>query len=119
MRKSSLFLTLFLLGCSTLIYAASEIKGRALGTDESTDNYIHVPQYMPYYPTAAVIWPRVVEVPCEKTEAGELRCEGYNWTPAMGRGEYLFFVPKVRNEPLPPAPPVIIYKEVPVKKGKE
>lgn len=46
----------------------------------------HVPQYLPGYPTAATIWPRVIEVPCVKDV-----CAGYSITPAMGRGEYLFF----------------------------
>lgn len=48
----------------------------------------HVPQYMPGFPTAATIWPRVVEVRC----VDDL-CEGYAITPQMGSGEYLFFRP--------------------------
>lgn len=52
----------------------------------------HVPQYMPGYPTAATIWPRVVILQCEN----EL-CAGYAITPEMGRGEYLFFEPAVRK----------------------
>ncbi len=56
------------------------------------NNIYHVPQYMPGYPTAAIIWPRVIEVPCRKVEAG-LQCDGYNWTPNMGRAEYLYFMP--------------------------
>ena len=56
------------------------------------DNIYHVPQYLPGFPTAATLWPRVVEVPCRRAGAG-LQCEGYNWTPRMGRAEYLFFVP--------------------------
>ena len=48
----------------------------------------HVPQYMPGFPTAATIWPRVVEVKCQND-----LCEGYENTPAIGRGEYLFFKP--------------------------
>jgi len=46
----------------------------------------HAPQYLPGYPTSATIWPRVVEVPC----INDL-CSGYAVTPALGRGEYLFF----------------------------
>ena len=57
----------------------------------SNDIYF-VPQYMPAFPTAATIWPRVVEVPCIKTAQG-LQCDGYKWLPKMGRGEYLFFTP--------------------------
>lgn len=48
----------------------------------------HVPQYMPGYPTSATIWPRVVVLQC----ATDL-CAGYEVTPELGRGEYLFFVP--------------------------
>jgi len=48
----------------------------------------HVPQYLPGYPTAATIWPRVVVIQC----ANEL-CSGYEVTPELGRGEYLFFRP--------------------------
>lgn len=49
----------------------------------------HAPQYMPGYPTAATIWPRVVMVHCN---AGV--CDGYFITPNMGPGEYLFFKPE-------------------------
>jgi hypothetical protein len=49
----------------------------------------HVPQYMPGFPTAATIWPRVVEARCTEGNA----CAGYLITPEMGRGEYLFFRP--------------------------
>jgi hypothetical protein len=81
------------------------------------DGYYHVPQDMPYYPTAAVIWPRVVELQCEKIK-GNLVCEGYHWAPKLGRGEYLFVVPKLKEVPKPvvvQAPPIVIYKEVPRK----
>ncbi len=67
----------------------------------------HAPQYPPGHPTAATIWPRVVEVPCKK-EGDKLLCEGYQWLPAMGRGEYLYFKPVVAQPvaaPVPPAPP--------------
>lgn len=46
----------------------------------------HAPQYLPGFPTAATIWPRVVEVHCVNGV-----CGGYAITPEMGRGEYLFF----------------------------
>lgn len=49
----------------------------------------HVPQYLPGFPTAATIWPRVIILQC----ASDL-CSGYEITPEMGRGEYLFFVPE-------------------------
>jgi len=48
----------------------------------------HVPQYMPGFPTAATIWPRVVILQC----VGDL-CNSYELTPELGRGEYLFFRP--------------------------
>jgi hypothetical protein len=90
------------------------------------NNILHAPQYMPNYPTAAAIWPRVVEIPCTKLPNGDLTCASYNWSPSMGRGEYLFVTPKV----VVPVEPVVhvykeqvpgptVYVEVPVKKKKE
>ncbi len=94
------------------------------GYESSTlvlDNDIfHAPQYLPFYPTAGTIWPRVVEVQCIKSIDG-LKCEGYDWLPALGRGEYLFFKPVIKT-----AVPVqvevrerVIIKEVPAKKIKQ
>jgi hypothetical protein len=94
----------------------------------SNEPFLHAPQYLPYYPTAAVIWPRAIEVPCTKVGANDLLCDDYYWTPAMGRGEYLFFTPVVKEAPKPvivketvviPGPERIILKEVPVKPKKE
>ena len=42
----------------------------------------HVPQYLPGYPSAATIWPRVITVKCKNRQ-----CEGYLITPEMGPGE--------------------------------
>lgn len=103
----------------------------------------HAPGYMPGYPTAGVIYPRIVDVKCTKVD-GNLNCDGYNWLPEMGRGEYLLFRPHLVEAPVAqedPAPlepqviyrdvpvkeivikevevPVIVYKEVPAKTGKE
>lgn len=64
----------------------------------------HVPQYLPGYPTAATIWPRVIDVPCTREPNGELQCQGYNWLPKFGRGEYLFFRPVVAVAPGAEAP---------------
>lgn len=67
------------------------------GFEEATlvyDDLFHAPQYLPGFPTAASIWPRVIDVRCVN-EDGRIRCEGYNWLPMMGRGEYLFFRPVV------------------------
>jgi hypothetical protein len=75
------------------------------------NNIDHAPQYMPNYPTAATVWPRVVEVPCTKGKNGALDCAGYNWSPAMGRGEYLFVTPKVVEQSKPQV--VTVIKEVP------
>lgn len=71
------------------------------------NDLFHSPQYLPFHPTAGTIWPRVVEVPCIRTGA-ILKCEGYNWTPKMGRGEYLFFKPRI----IEPAKPEIVIREV-------
>jgi len=101
------------------------------------NNIFHAPQYLPMYPTAATIWPRVVEVRCHRVgtsvtvsvnTAGvvygarnepKLQCDGYDWMPALGRGEYLFFKP-VMAEPVPvEVRERVIFKEVPRKKIKE
>ena len=65
-----------------------------------TEGLYHVPQYLPGYPTAAVIWPRAIRIQCREN-AGVLRCEGYRWSPAMGRAEYLYFVPVIVTGPAP------------------
>lgn len=84
---------------------------------------LHAPQYMPNYPTAAVIWPRVIEVPCTKTSTGDMTCDGYDYSPSMGRAEYLFIAPTVKETPKPieklvPVPqPYPVYVEQ--KKKKE
>ena len=84
----------------------------------------HVPQYMPAYPTAAVLWARVIEVPCVKVTAG-LKCDGYTWRPELGRAEYLFIKPIVVQAPtvitntVIKEVPVVVLKEVPVKPKKE
>ena len=74
----------------------------------------HAPQYMPFYPTAAVIWPRVLEVNCKREADTSLTCEDYRWAPSMGRAEYLFITPKVAEAPKAVAPvaPVVVVKEV-------
>ena len=67
------------------------------------NNLYHAPQYMAGYPTAATIFPRVIDVPCTKV-AGKVECAGYNWLPEMGRAEYLLIRPIVKE--VPPAPRV-------------
>jgi hypothetical protein len=86
------------------------------------NNIYHAPQYLPYHPTAATIYPRVVEVNCATIQPGQ--CEGYKWSPSMGRAEYLFVTPAVVQEPMVvekivPGPERIILKEVPRKKVRE
>lgn len=106
---------------------AFDVDGKPMGTYNIGEEYFSVPQYLPYYPTAATIWPRVVEIQCDMKD-GVMQCDGYNWSPDMGRAEYLFVTPVVRKPVLVNAPVTntiiketekIIYKEVPVKKGKE
>jgi hypothetical protein len=70
---------------------------------DTVDVY-HLPQYLPGYPTAASIWPRAVEVQC-KDEAGKKTCDGYDWQPKYGRGEYLFV------HAVPAKEPKVIIKE--------
>lgn len=85
---------------------------------EVSNGIMHAPQYMPGYPTAATLWPRVIEVPCTKNETGDVKCNGYKWSPNLGRGEYLFIAPKVVEEPVLVAPihdTVIVERSVPVK----
>jgi hypothetical protein len=74
----------------------------------------HIPDYMPGYPTAAVIFPRVVDVNCVKTKDG-LICDKFNWQPSIGRGEYIFIRPHVVESPKP----IVIYREVPIKHGRQ
>jgi len=89
------------------------------------NNIFHAPQYMPGHPTAATLYPRVVDVECTKVTSG-LNCKGYNWMPAMGRGEYLMVNPVLAPEPVVvtktvvvPGPVVVKEVLVEVKKKKE
>jgi len=74
----------------------------------NTEPIYQGPQYMTGYPTAASIWPRVVEVPCTRV-AGKLVCDGYEWQPRLGRGEYLFVRPVLA---VAPEPKVIVTEKV-------
>jgi len=80
---------------------------------------------MPGHPTAATLYPRVVDVECTKVSTG-LNCKGYNWLPELGRGEYLMIRPVLAPEPVVvtktvvvPGPVVIKEVLVEVKKKKE
>jgi len=97
-------------------------KGFENATQWSNDIF-HAPQYMPGYPTAATIYPRVVDVECDKYDT-MLACKGYHWLPEYGRGEYLMIHPVVKAVPKPevvivPGPVREVLVEVPVKKKGE
>lgn len=85
-----------------------EVRRRQLGsgTPENTDyvkaiwvveDIYMVPQYLPGTPTASSIWPRVIDLPCVSVSSTLVRCEGYEWSPSMGRAEYLYIRPIVRS----------------------
>lgn len=121
------------LGSGTPVVNANGFEASSVVDNAKVENNIlHAPQYMPNYPTAAPIWARVVEVPCTKAANGDLNCAGYNWSPSMGRGEYLFITPKIVEPTKPvivtntvireikvPGPVREVFVEVPVKKKKE
>lgn len=135
-----LFAIMVVAACATAS-AQVEIQRNTLGSGQQgsqgfenatkilDNNVFHAPQYLPHYPTAATIWPRVVEVRCVRvgtsvvvsvnrdgevtgaTNEPKMQCEGYDWRPALGRGEYLFFRPVIET----PRERIIL-KEVPKKK---
>ena len=97
--------------CMASAQTAPEIQREPLGSGEPGttgyeaavlvfDNVWHVPQYLPGSPTAASIWPRAIPVRCTP-DGTRLLCEGYEWTPALGRGEYLYFIPVIVNAGAP------------------
>lgn len=93
------------------------------GTTEATpvmDGMYHAPQYMPGHPTAATIYPRVVDVECSK-DGAVLNCDGYNYEASLGRTEYLLVRPRVKSPPvvITKEVPVLVHKEVPQKRGLE
>jgi hypothetical protein len=65
----------------------------------------YAPQYLPGFPTAATIWPRVIDVNCVKSDA-DIKCAGYEWLPELGRGEYLLIRPNVKADPIKVIPVV-------------
>lgn len=91
------------------------VPGSSSGTVKAyplPDGTYFVPQYLPGSPTAATIYPRVVDVPCIKNQDGTLTCSGYHWSPEMGRAEYLFIQPRIVVQP---AAKVVVQKVVPTK----
>jgi len=132
-----LILTLALIGLTGSVLAQQVNVGRnelGSGTPGMTgfelagkwdNNIFHAPQYMPGHPTAATLYPRVVDVECTKVSTG-LNCKGYNWLPELGRGEYLMIRPVLAPEPVVvtktvvvPGPVVVKEVLVEVKKKKE
>lgn len=55
--------------------------------------------------------------------AGSLTCDGFHWAPELGRGEYLFVIPHVKEMPQPVVVERVVEKkifvEVPVKPKHE
>lgn len=89
------------LGSGVPVAGGMPAASRAVHIDEGD---FHAPNYLPGYPTAATLWPRVVHVPCQRDEAnGELICAGYGVSPL--RGEYIYLRPFIEPKPQPPAPP--------------
>lgn len=76
-----------------------------------SEGVFFTPQYMPGYPTSSTIWPRIVDVDCVKV-GHDAVCDGYNWTPDKGRGEYLMYRPKFKETKVERR---TIYIEVPQK----
>lgn len=84
------------------------------------DGMYSIAQYMPGLPTASVIWPRVIDVQCVR-ESDKVACEGFNWLPTLGRGEYLFVRPHIveRTTPVERVVEKTVLIEVPVKRKRE
>ena len=118
--KTALFVALALMAGTAVAQVTVHTNEMGSGTPGSAqqqatqwDNDLyHAPQYLPGYPTSATIFPRVVDVPCTKTSAG-VECSGFNWSPSMGRAEYLLIRPVVK------APPPVVIKPAPPKKKAE
>ena len=113
------------IGLALTAHAEVNMSGAILGNAATPQaaytvapGVLHTPQYMPNYPTAATIWPRVVEVECEQSLTG-LTCDSFEWQPKYGRGEYLFITPVIKKVQ-PPAKIIektiikeVLYKKIP------
>lgn len=86
------------------------VNGHPMGYNNLDGGRIKGNDYLPYYPTAASIWARTIQIPC-KVENGVTVCEGYSWKPEYGRAEYLFVEPVVVEEKQPDCPAQIIVQE--------
>jgi len=72
-----------------------------------TNDLYSVPNYLPGYPTAASIWPRVINVNCDRQLSGAIICNGYDVNTAMiGRGEYIYIKPIIHELPPVTIPPL-------------
>lgn len=67
---------------------------------DGSNSIYHALTYLPGTPTAATIYPRVVDVECTKTAQGDFACAGYNWRQELGRAEYLFVRPTLAKGPI-------------------
>ena len=76
-----------------------EGQERAEKWDGSNAIY-HALTYLPGHPTAATIYPRVVDVECTRSNAGNFSCGGFNWRQELGRAEYLFVRPVLAKGPI-------------------
>ena len=112
---------------STIVYVKDEAFGSgAPGTRGYTKatrlpgGIYFVPQYLPGNPTAGVVYPRVINVPCKVGANNTLYCDGFHWLPSMGQGQFLFVQPVIVHAKKPIIVVVkqtrTILKEVPIKK---
>lgn len=109
---------------------------------EVYNDIFHVPQYMPGFPTAATIWPRIVKTKCNWT-GNSMYCDAIRHSEYGYRTEYLYFTEAAKNltdikvdvllikvdklakdqkkleELVSNQKPVTIFIEVPVKKNNQ
>ena len=150
MRK--LLVSLALVAVSTVASAQHNVQNALLGTGnddalttksfEVYNDIYHVPQYMPGFPTAATIWPRVVKTKCTWT-GRSMYCDAIRHADYGYRTEYLYFSEQAKNltdfkvdillrrvddlakdqskleRLISNQKPIIIFTEVPVKKNNE
>jgi hypothetical protein len=133
-----LILTMALAGLAGSVLAQVSVSREELGSGTpGTKGYenavkwendiFHAPQYMPGNPTAATIYPRIVDVKCLRVSSA-MKCDGYNWLPELGRGEYLMIRPVAVEAPktevvtktvVVPGPVREVLIEVPAKKKNQ
>lgn len=122
--KKSIIVAAIVAALSTIVSAQEVIiENRPLGSGEPGDvngfavgkrvypGMYQSIQYMPGYPTAVTIFPRVIDVQCIQTAVNVI-CEGYSWSPKLGPGEYLWFHPVFSGRIIENATPMGIHKKV-------